>query len=54
MIPDLLSLIRVLSAAGVDYIIVGGVAANLRFVPLDFVIRSRSGCWTRFFTPRHH
>ena len=29
MTPDLFSLIRVLSSAGVDYIIVGGVAGNL-------------------------
>jgi hypothetical protein len=27
MTPDLLGLVRVLSGAGVDYIIVGGVAA---------------------------
>lgn len=29
MTPDLFALVRVLSSAGVDYIIVGGVAANL-------------------------
>ena len=29
MTPDLVALVRVLSAAGVDYIIVGGVAGNL-------------------------
>ena len=29
MTPDLLTLLRVLSTAGVDYIIVGGVAGNL-------------------------
>lgn len=29
MTPDLFSLVRVLSSAGVDYIIVGGVAGNL-------------------------
>jgi hypothetical protein len=29
MTPDLFSLIRVLSSAGVDYVIVGGVAGNL-------------------------
>ncbi|MEZ5293710.1 MAG: hypothetical protein R2745_21680 [Vicinamibacterales bacterium] len=29
MTPDLLGFVRVLSAAGVDYVVVGGVAANL-------------------------
>ena len=30
MTPDLLAFVRVLSDAGVDYVIVGGVAANKR------------------------
>jgi hypothetical protein len=50
--PDLLALVRVLSAAGVDYIIVGGVAGNLHgalrtTVDLDVVYAREPGNVTR-------
>lgn len=55
MTPDLVGLIRVLSGAGVEYIIVGGVAANLQgalrtTLDLDVVYRRSSENLARLVT----